>query len=476
MLVIRVELLFGTVRAGSADDIALTGDQPSGEWPLSPARLFAALVAGGGTESGVPADVGLAGLDLLTLTPPLIYASAGPEVCSTPLRPRFVPIDENAKQGAVQDYPARVAQRVSPGVRLAPQTAELIYVWSEVDPTAAELAALRYRAARIPYLGCADSPAIVRVDTVMPPTTLPVWKPDTGGTVALPVPDDGLLARLDDHYRRWRSGEPVRRAWVPTRILRYLDPGHQRRKGALPVAGRSLWLRFARPISGRWIVSVAETLRAAVLEHVTRRVGDESAVPDYLHGHLGQRGSGCHSARWVPLPTVGVPHADGRIRGAFVWLPPAATADEALTVQQAMREIHQLVAPGKFGTGVMMFDGTRWPWSSNPRRWTGPATRWISATPVVHERHTGGQLHLEEVQRWCDHAGLPSPCAHRESPTPLLEGTPNWSPFELSRDGRWRGPRSYVEIEFDQPVAGPVVLGRGRGFGLGLCAPAHQGR
>jgi CRISPR-associated protein Csb2 len=47
MLAISVELLHGTFRGASADDTAFMGvDGDSGEWPPSPARLFAALVAG----------------------------------------------------------------------------------------------------------------------------------------------------------------------------------------------------------------------------------------------------------------------------------------------------------------------------------------------------------------------------------------------------------------------------------------------
>jgi CRISPR-associated protein Csb2 len=33
----------------------------------------------------------------------------------------------------------------------------------------------------------------------------------------------------------------------------------------------------------------------------------------------------------------------------------------------------------------------------------------------------------------------------------------------------------HATIEFAEPVAGPVVLGAGRFFGLGLCIPAARG-
>ena len=48
MISISVELLHGTFR-GDPDGSANTGRLSRGEWPPSPARLFAALVAADGT-------------------------------------------------------------------------------------------------------------------------------------------------------------------------------------------------------------------------------------------------------------------------------------------------------------------------------------------------------------------------------------------------------------------------------------------
>ena len=49
MLAVSVELLHGTFR-GDPDGTANTGHLTRGEWPPSPARLFAALVAADGTR------------------------------------------------------------------------------------------------------------------------------------------------------------------------------------------------------------------------------------------------------------------------------------------------------------------------------------------------------------------------------------------------------------------------------------------
>jgi CRISPR-associated protein Csb2 len=72
MLAIDVELLLGTIRAGSAEDIAITGDSDPGEWPPSPSRLLAALVAADGTGPRMRATTGVELALLEQADPPLV--------------------------------------------------------------------------------------------------------------------------------------------------------------------------------------------------------------------------------------------------------------------------------------------------------------------------------------------------------------------------------------------------------------------
>lgn len=473
MLTVSIELLHGVMRAASADDTALTGDGGSAEWPPSPARVFAALVAGAGTGVRTRADVAVLGLDLMEFQPPVIFASAPSDVVTVDVRDRFVVIDKGA-EGTVQGYPARVAQRVSPGARVSPRDCRVAYMWADANPTDEELAALRYRAARIPYIGCADSPAVVTVGRELPPEELPQWHADPEGSVALPVPNVGYLDRLDRQFEAWSSGVPMRRSWMPTAMQNYRSPEVAVHLAELqPV---TLWLRFDRPVSGRRTIDVADTLRNSFLEHYERLAGGREHVPEFLHGHLSQRGAGHHSARWLPLPHIGVEHANGRIYGACVWLPASATADEIEMCRQAAAAICELIRPGVFGVTVAVFDGTNRPWASHPRRWSDKSRHWASVTPVLHDRHSKGHLTLEHVARWCTHAGLPEPVAFRESPVGLLTGSVHFAPSDLGRASKANGPKSYIEIEFATPVAGPIAIGRGRGFGMGLCAPVDNWR
>ncbi|MGH9102698.1 MAG: type I-G CRISPR-associated protein Csb2, partial [Acidimicrobiales bacterium] len=291
MLALTVRLLHGTIRAGTPDDTVLAGGEPTGEWPPSPARLYSALVAADGTGPRCTMTTGEELGWLEGLGPPLIVASAPEAVVSSALEPRYVVVDERA-EGAVQDYPARMARKVYPGTKLAPRDDTVVYVWPDAEPMAIHRRALAYRAARIGYLGCADSP--VSVSVTDRPVDLPAdtWRQDERGPSVLPVPYPGFLEALDRAYLAWSAGEGMRRSWIPTRRVRYRPPRHHDDGGIARSTRQVIWLRFERSVSARRVLEVTETLKAAVLDHLQRLLPGEE-LPSVLHGHRapGERGS-----------------------------------------------------------------------------------------------------------------------------------------------------------------------------------------
>jgi CRISPR-associated protein Csb2 len=477
MLAVEVEFLHRTVRAAPREDLALTGQLGSAktEWPISPARLYQAMVAADGSGHRCHVTGGPIGLELLE-SPPTIRAEVPDREAETTLHPRFVVVDK-AAEGTVQEYPGRLAQQVRPGARLSLRVPLAAYVWPDAVASEQELQALRLRAARIGYLGCADSPVRVRVGDrpSAAVAALPAWEPDAAaGNEAISVAYPGFLEELDAAFDEWTMGVPRRRTWLTTNQVWYRPPARQRERVA---AGRALWLRFRRPVNGRWVVAVAETLRAAVLERYQRDVaGSREQVPAVLHGHQQDLAAkGYEHVRWLPLPDVGHRHADGRIRGAAIWLPPGTDSQLVEDLKQVTSAIDQLVCPGVFDVPVRPFDGTQAPWASHPRRWSGPSRRWVTAFPAVHERFTHRDLGLGDIAGWCEHAGLPKPVRVRAARVPLLPGGVALPPQLARRTGEERRPFSHVAVEFADPVPGPVVLGRGRHFGLGLCAPWDEG-
>jgi len=468
MLAITVELLHGTIRAGSPDDTVLAGLDPAPEWPPSPARVFSALVAADGTGNRCRVTTGAELAWLEALPPPLVHASALDAVQASRLEPRFV-VAPGRAEGAVQEYPARQSRQVHPGVRQAPLAPSVTYVWLEADP-ADHLTGLQRRAARVGYLGCADSPVRLRATDRVTTDLGDPWRPDGSASFTLPVPYPGFLKALDSAFDTWSSGQPMRRSWIRSKRWGYRPPAYTQPASAPPP--EVIWLRLDRPIAGRKLLAVTETLRAAVLDHVQRLLPAGEEVPVVLHGHR-QAGETGGQARFIALPDVGHDHADGRILGAAVWLPGSSAPETVQLVRSALVRLSAvgLVKRGWFDVGIVLHAGEQRPWTANPRRWSCAARRWVSATPVIHERWTKGRPDLREATQWCEHAGLPAPSAMRLGRHPRLLGALDLHPTQVTRTGHERRPYSHVELEFAEDVTGPVLVGRGRHFGFGLMSP-----
>jgi len=471
MLTIEVELLHGTFRA-STHDVALTGLEDPGEWPPSPARLFAAFVAADGTRDRCRVTDGSELRFLESQPPPVIHADRPSNVTTSPLHERFVVVDKAVKN-TVQDYPARNSSVARPGTRRSPRHPHVVYVWPHASPGSGTLDALRLRAARIGYLGCSDSPVRVRVSDQPPTDRAPtdLWEPTDAGTAFLPVPYEGLVDVLDDVYDQFREGA-TRRSWFRTQPAAYREPGRGVR--TFRVGGAVIWLRFQTALAGRRILDVTETLRKAIFELYQREVaGEDGDLPAVLTGH-GFVGRGFQHVHWLALPDAGNPRSRGRIHGAAIWMPDGTPAEAVAGVRTAAWRLRELVKPKVFSTEVAVHGGEAQPWASHPRRWQKSSRRFVSVFPVVHERFTRPRPSLEEVSLWCEHSGLPAPVAARLRRDPWLRGGASLHPREVFRASDERYPYSHVELVFDRPVTGPVMLGRKRQFGLGLFAPIDE--
>ena len=462
MLAISVELLHGTLRA-DPDGTALTGRLTRGEWPPSPARLFAALVAADGTRRASRVTDGSELLWLEGLPPPAIHA--GSASWHQVLEPRFVVKGGGTSRSTHQEYVAREGALHRPGVRVVPGNPLVVYRWDVEPPNDRTLASLRLRAARVGYLGASDSPVRVRVETVMPcGAPEETYVPDPEGGLRIRVPRPGDVDVLDRMYDAWTErGPSVARSQFPA----LLHWAAYRPPGARDVTDRGevvAWLRLRPSVSGRRISALTALFKDAVLSRHQRSHGEPPAI---LHGH-GFARSGYDLARYLALPDTGFPRSRGRIHGLALWLPPDSDQDQRRKARDAARAIDALVGRG-IETSVEPYGGDERPWAANPRRWRGPSATWVTAFPVIHERR--GTPCLPEATRWCRHAGLPDPIAFRSCRTPLVPGAVDLAPVEVNRPGRPALPYSHAELRFAERVTGPVVVGAGRQRGFGLCVP-----
>lgn len=502
MVGITVEFPLGVYHAQSAA-------QSRAEWPPSPLRLVGALLAAAHVRregEEIAADREL--IQMLCDAPaPQIFAPrlAGggsaedkPGGLATEIRgpTRWVPRNyfNTAKGGRQQAEASKV------GVAMGDRSVR--FVWPELELSPEGRDRLGRLAEDVAFLGTSRSPVVAYVSDTERDEGSGAWIPRTHGLVrsrVVRVPNASTIAAFDRRHdaRRSDSGKPEKAGIVPgiaigdeilyslnedlNAVVSVFDPRHW---------GDALVLAIdddrsdARP----------KTAASYLLARAARRTilgafgpeGSQDEAPPILRG----RGAEPHCAI-VPLADIWHPKATGNILGLAIVLPSASRYPSIAT---QLERLEQGVArtlgdqeAGKARFLAVPQVGRVFLRSPDPSeaykrtldwsRYVEPSRTWRSATPVIHsrwrkDRPTGL---LDQVAADCAHVGLPAP-----KHVSILRGAGFPAAAARTITGErvpkdWRkllgGPSSHLEIEFEQPVAGPVLLGRARHFGLGLMVP-----
>lgn len=285
-----------------------------------------------------------------------------------------------------------------------------------------------------------------------------------------------------------------------------LDPGpetaeERRTERGRRAAGKAPQHSELRPKAAAGFL-LARAFREALLG-AYGPIGAADEAPPVLRGH----GDEPHVAI-VPLPFVGtivkrserkqngqkmvqeheIP-ADGIVRGIAILLPhedrvPDVAAQTERVKQGLMRFVgvtdRRWVDVPHAGRVFLRLPNPNRPLLQTLRdaRYRRASRVWETIVPVVHAHRrtsTGPRGLLRQVAADCRHVGLPEPVTVEVLEHAPLGGAPDrlWPDRLVPPD--WRaplnGPRSHLRITFERPVIGPLVLGRARHFGVGLCLP-----
>lgn len=459
MLAVRCQFLLGTYQA------AAPGQTGHPEWPPHPARLHSALVAAGWALGGRSfPDRARAALEWLE--------NARPPALSVPARVGFrdlpdvyvprnlTPRERSDVEGKMRrgEDPSRQLGRVSRRFPTSIPGDEAVYFVWEADP-GEHAGALADLAQEVAYLGSSRSPVCcVSIDDPRAPTLIPVT---TDGTLALRVPTRGSTHSLLTN--RYAYPPPATGGLVPYRAASEPEPIADHRSGPF---GDLVVLRLDRgfPLTLLHAQLVARALRRAVLA----QAGD--GAPAVLHGH----GRNPHAA-FLPLANVGHPSSTGQILGVAVAIPRDATEEERGAIVRATTAVKSLRVHGSlepWGLSPAAGDGTLK--TLRPDRWVGLSHRWQTVTPVILDRFPKrGQEDSdhaalrEAVLISVEHALLPRPRKLSVSRVPWTSGAVPAQAY----DGDPPGLRLHVDMEFKEPLRGPVLVGRGRYMGIGLFRP-----
>lgn len=488
MLILEVEYLTGKSVAAQIDD----PERP--EWPPHPARLFSALVASFyEATAAVPADATAAMREALNW----IAALPAPEVWASDASVRssgtvYVPTQHiDARSGAHNKQPRSFATCV-------PIVPVVRFVWPNAAPTDRQRAMIEQLADGTTRLGHSSSLVVVRAPSELPHERqdIDVWQPvERGVEQYLRCTTADQLAQLDEWFEA--------RHFTPGRLAPCVEQGYARRdrvyaarEPARPSVFDDDWIVLERiggaPLLLRDTVALTEAVRKSVRDNATREM---------LTGHgPDRRMSRRPHLAYVPLAFVAHEHATGSVLGVAIVRPrereqldddELAAAIEPMSARSGM----ELELSGGRRVVLRRADA---PTRSTllAETWCAESTTWASVTPVALDRFPGvlfprgkNATHVatksaEElraiVARACEHIGLPAPSAVRALPGPWFSGcaaTAEYAPFRAGAAPAGQ-PKllAHLALEFEKPVRGPILLGAGRFFGLGLFRPSRIDR
>lgn len=466
MLAVAVRFLTGRYYASEFRD------RTAPELVPHPDRLFSALVAAHHAGGAAPQERE-ALLWLQGLAPPALAAPAAvaprslhamvpindPYTDKRMLRPNelILPEVRNRNGRKPRDFPSSEV----PG-------GSVHFIWADASPPPEIREAIGSLVARVPRLGAASSLVTMDLVTDPPPPTL---VPDPAGAVVLRVPAPGRLEDLEAWFAAGLRPKPGRQ-------VRYGIAGGAGAGRALPVAafGELIAVSVEGSVTPdvSWALPLAVSLRRALLA-----CADEPVTP-LLHGH-----GGTPHAAYVALPFVGSRYADdpARVLGLGIWLPPHASDGDQRAVLIALARLARegLRTPNPLGMFRVRPAGSEGaaPQTLQRRRWACAARVWASVTPVVFDRFPkpgkAGADAGAVMGAGCAAIGLPQPVEVDISGFSGITGVPPARAFHTAPDS-FHGRRyiAHVRLRFAEPVRGPILLGAGRHFGMGLFAPLAE--
>lgn len=372
-----------------------------------------------------------------------------------------------------------------------PESSTFAFIWPSADPSHHRIALDRL-CARVTRLG--HSSSLVRC-TVTDREIEATLVPSDDGDVVLRVVGPGQLERLSQAFQHHQG---VESRVLPARPQRYGPPSRNTARPLLPESVFSTeWILFERVAGSRLMSSrsadLARALRGSLIE-----AHGSADLPATLSGHATNGPTAQTHVAFVPLPFVGHEYADGALMGCALVLPRDLGKDdrELLLRLVAKWEKERSDPRGKLtlaASSLPPFIVRRVEVSAkaalDPSRWCRASARYVTATPIALDRNPGNlrsnqdgtaQRAALEAQQCISDACLrvvgARPCSVEVSLAPLLPGAQHVRDFRPwpDRPGRTPRVRVHADIRFESPVRGPLLLGAGRYFGLGLCLPVED--
>ncbi|MGB6134687.1 MAG: type I-U CRISPR-associated protein Csb2 [Acidobacteriaceae bacterium] len=240
-----------------------------------------------------------------------------------------------------------------------------------------------------------------------------------------------------------------------------------------------------KPYAVPWALGmkVAAWMRSAAKEALREEGYKEEFINSYILGH--GHGHGRHVS-FVPVPTIRAGAADGAVRRVMLVEPADADGKVTALLQQklAPSELMMLTNGGPpkpvCSLAEVPRDDSVFLRYCNASK---PSKRWHSVTPVVLHGYNSEhrKFSLKKTEQLLYQAFEESGYAKQSIAELCFQAAPFWPGTEGATAIRvpqhlrqW--PRYHVAVRFSTPLNGPVLVGIGRHYGIGLfAAPWSQG-
>lgn len=481
------------------------------EWPPSPLRVMQALVATAGRAEGTSFDgsafAWLEGLEAPTIVAPVVEHLGGYRL-SVPNNA----MDEVARswgRGGDADPSKHRAMKAVKPQRLIDGDA-VHYLWA-TGGDARHAPRLIELAKGVVALGWGLD-HVVGNGEVMPAKEAAAltgsrWLPGREDAAGLRVPMEGTLTALNARHARFLTRTSLDGgSFDPTpplsrfRMIRYLPATRGR---AAPLAAFSL-LRPDGSAMRAFDAARDVTRVAGMLRHAASRAAEASGwQPDRVRslvlGHGEAPGAATHRPApegrlaFLPAPTIertAKGERSGAVRRVLVASYGDGLAVEWARVNLAGRElIDEATMQAVAVLGAQDEDAV-------VRRFTNPSRTWVSVSPVVlpgHDDRGGLRRRLANVRRDPERqrtllgklnartecllrraltqSGVPAEFARTAEiewrPVPFFAGVSRADAFRVPSHLAAL-PRCHVRLRFSGPLSGPLCVGAGRFYGLGL--------
>jgi len=478
---------------------------PLPEWPPHPARVYMALAA-----AYFECDPGHAEREALAwleqLDPP--HLKFGAEAAPTSATPTFVPMNDSravGRGGSIQTLPSlkrHRAERMFPRTHL-PDGQDTVYLsWPHADEAEANLhrPALSRLCKLVARVGHSTSLVCMWIDD----------RQETGLKSLMPDPTSNdklrVVARTTGTLDRLATAfvTPPHRASIKS------SHGYSQQHPPKPAVAATIFddrLELFRLESAgssfRWLqlestLALTRTLRESIIERCPIQ-----PPPEIITGHGADRSPSTQAHMAIlPIPHAGGDHGDGHLLGVGVAVPRGIAEANLQAIFKALETIAD-DGDGATGTGLG-FDAGRFPglgqWrlirqgifddfrvNLNAPTWTASpngSCSWASVTPIVFDQHGKARskaAYLEECAELVAQAtgrvvvGASVERVRMLAVSPL-RGVPTARDFpRLKRKDGSERRHMHVQIDFDRPLIGPLLVGAGRYRGYGLCRPLLEG-